>query len=97
MTISTVHLDKYSSLISLLPCFIVEKMSNQYIDRLPVEAKEQYLAKLNAVRMKQCPYQLPEGCWASDITTWPNLEYPDNYEYLIETPCKSLSHLYCSR
>ena len=33
VTISTVHLDKYSSLISLLPCFIVEKcLINTLID-----------------------------------------------------------------
>ena len=88
---------KLSSVISVLPCVLLEKMSNQYVEDLPVEANERYLAKLNAVGMKAWPYQLPEGCWSNDMTTWPNLEYPDIYEYLIETPGKSLSYMYCSR
>ena len=65
-------------------------MSYQYFDELPGEAKERYLEKLNAVKLKECPYRLPAGCWSSDLATWPNLEYPDIYEYLVETPGKTL-------
>lgn len=37
--------------------------------------------------MKQvCPYQLPGDAWVDDPTKWPSLEWPEVYDYLINTP-----------
>ena len=61
-------------------------MSYQYFHELPGEAKAKYLVKFNSINLKECLYDFPKGCWSSDLGTWPNLEYPYIYEYVIDTP-----------
>ncbi|KAG1672978.1 AMMECR1-like protein [Nymphon striatum] len=68
-----------------------DKITYQYFGELPAGTKETYLEKLRVADLKECPYQLPEGCWSGNIATWPNAEYPDIYEYLVETA--GLAHI----
>ncbi|CAL4250689.1 unnamed protein product, partial [Meganyctiphanes norvegica] len=32
------------------------------------------------------PISSSRSSWSIDLETWPNLEYPDIYDYLVETP-----------
>ena len=50
------------------------------------KAKERYAAKLATIEMDCCPYQLPADAWVNDPTHWPPLEWPEVYQYLIDTP-----------
>ena len=61
-------------------------MAYQYSEQLNIVSKDRYKEKLAIANLEQCPYQLPEGIWSSDVKTWPNVEYPDIYDYLINTP-----------
>lgn len=63
-------------------------MAYQYSEQLNIVSKDRYKEKLAIANLEQCPYQLPEGIWSSDVKTWPNVEYPDIYDYLINTPGK---------
>lgn len=60
------------------------------MDGLPSEAKVRYKEKLTLVGMNDCPYRLPADVWVDDPTQWPDLEYPDLYHYLIDSPGKKL-------
>ena len=43
--------------------------------------------KLELCGLKQiCPYQLPGDAWIDNHTKWPSLEWPEVYDYLINTP-----------
>ena len=64
-------------------------MSYEYFDSLSDEARRRYLEKLELVELSQCPYQLPADVWVDNPKLWPNIEYPDIYEYLINTPGES--------
>ncbi|XP_053391418.1 uncharacterized protein LOC128554195 [Mercenaria mercenaria] len=61
-------------------------MSYDYYDKLNDEQKVRYKAKIGAAGLDQCPYRLPGDCWVNNPARWPKLEYPDVYEYLINTP-----------
>lgn len=62
-------------------------MSSYNTDSLPPEAKERYKKKLELCGLGQkCPYQLPADAWNDDPTKWPSLEWPEVYDYLINTP-----------
>ena len=63
-------------------------MAYQYIEQLPSEARIRYGEKITVAKLNICPYQLPEGLWCDDPTLWPMVEYPDIYDYLINTPGK---------
>ena len=63
-------------------------MAYQYSEQLNKVAKDRYKEKLAIANLEQCPFQLPEGIWSSDVKTWPNVEYLDIYDYLINTPGK---------
>ena len=58
-------------------------MSYEYVDELSVESRKIYFEKLQVANLKECPYRLPESSWSSDLMEWPELHYPDLYEYLI--------------
>ncbi|XP_034046938.1 uncharacterized protein LOC117528417 isoform X2 [Thalassophryne amazonica] len=61
-------------------------MACSYVDGLDKDARQQYLAKLEAARLELCPYTQPEGVWKDDPKTWPKVEYGDIYSYLINSP-----------
>ena len=35
--------------------------------------------------MEECPYTIAAEFWENNPTQWPDLEYPEVYQYLIET------------
>ena len=41
--------------------------------------------KLGTVKLKKCPYGLPADVWKDNPALWPELEYPEVYDYLINT------------
>ena len=65
-------------------------MSYDYHYNLGNDAKVRYEQKLALVGLDQCPYKLPSDVWVEDPTKWPELEYPDLYNYLVNTPGKCL-------
>lgn len=48
--------------------------------------KKPYEAKLEAMQQKEWPYCLPAEIGIDDLSKWPNIEYPDIKDYLINTP-----------
>ena len=48
-------------------------MAYQYSEQLNKVAKDRYKEKLAIANLEQCPYQLPEGIWLSDVTPWPKV------------------------
>lgn len=61
-------------------------MASYNIDDIGGEAKVRYWQKLKLINIDCCPYQLPADSWLDDPTKWPQLEYPEVYDYLISTP-----------
>lgn len=66
-------------------------MASGYYKALPAVAQQRYREKLRLVGDIEDPYLLWEGCNYSrccevDWYNWPEVEYPDIYNYLIETP-----------
>ena len=41
---------------------------------------------METVKLKECPYRLPVDTWKDNPTLWPELEYPEVHDYLINTP-----------
>ena len=39
---------------------------------------------MEIVRLKECPYRLPADVWKDDPAPWPELEFPEVYDYLID-------------
>lgn len=61
---------------------------SDYALNLPVEARTRYEAKLFynfGQNILPDPYLLKSG-WSDDPTLWPDVDYPDIYTYLIESP-----------
>lgn len=55
--------------------------------QLDYEAKKRYYSKLEVDDEKfPDPYTIKEDKWTDDAKKWPNLEYGDIYNYLIDTP-----------
>ena len=48
-------------------------MAYQYSEQLNIVSKDRYKKKLAIANLEQCPNQLPEGIWSSDVKTWPNV------------------------
>ena len=63
-----------------------KRMSYAYFENLDVESKKRYREKLSVANLTECPYKLPAGLWINDPTKWPEIEYGDIYDYLINTP-----------
>ena len=61
-------------------------MSSSYEDNLDVVAKARYRAKLKSIGMEICPYKVADSSFIDDPTNWPNLQYGDIYNYLINSP-----------
>ena len=59
---------------------------SDYQSSLDYEAKKRYKEKL-VLQFEELtdPYALPETAWSDDITKWPNVEFGDIYNYLIDS------------
>ena len=63
-----------------------DAMAYRYLEGLSLDSKERYKTKLQISKLIESPYIVPEGAWSSDLTKWPNVDYPDIYDYLINSP-----------
>ena len=63
-------------------------MSFNYLENLPIHAQNRYKCKLKSVALDTCPYKLPSDSFVNDPTQWPEIQYPDIYHYLIDSPGK---------
>ena len=61
-------------------------MATYNIEDIGGEAKARYYKQLKDVDLDCCPYQIASHSWKNNPTKWPDLEFPDTYVYLIETP-----------
>ena len=52
-------------------------MAYNYQETLKEVDKECYNEKLKVAQLSQCPYKLAEGAWYTDVTAWPDVEFPD--------------------
>ena len=64
-------------------------MNPDYFSSLTADSKARYRQKLDLVELTDCPYCLPADIWCDNPVHWPEIEYPDIYNYLINTPGKS--------
>ena len=61
-------------------------MESDYQSSLDYEAKKRYKVKLVLESEElEDPYALSEEAWNDDITKWPNVEFGDIYNYLIDS------------
>ena len=63
-------------------------MSYEYVDTLNDESRTRYLKKIGNCqtwKFQECPYTLTADTWKDNPTLWPELEYPEVYDYLINT------------
>ena len=61
-------------------------MSYGYNKTLDSVSYGRYWQKLKTLGLDECPYDLPADSWKNDPTKWPEVQYPDIYSYLIDTP-----------
>ena len=61
-------------------------MSYEYFENLDANAKTRYRKKLEVSNLSECPYKLASTLWKDDTSIWPNIQYGDIYDYLINTP-----------
>ena len=61
-------------------------MSYSYLINLSGKTLERYMLKLRAVGLEDCPYKLPADKWTDDPTKWPDVQFGDVFNYLIDTP-----------
>ena len=61
-------------------------MSYEYFNTLNDESRTRYLKRLEFAKLKEYPYRFPADTWKDNPTLWPELEYPEIYDYLINTP-----------
>ena len=57
-----------------------------YCQELSKEAKRRYNENLDMLHLKANPYTFSREEWSSDISLWPEVEYLNIYNYLINTP-----------
>ena len=63
-------------------------MNADYFSSLRADSKARYRPKLDLVELTDCPDCLPADIWCDNPAQWPEIEYPDIYDYLINTPGK---------
>ena len=68
-------------------------MAVAYVDALSDEAKARYQGKLSAIGIDLCPFSINNGAWLNDPSEWPNIQYGDVYNYLIESPSEYTQYL----
>ncbi|XP_063963770.1 uncharacterized protein LOC129270480 [Lytechinus pictus] len=63
-------------------------MAYDYSDGLPGDSLRRYNQKLAVIGLdsSNCPYKHPADSWRNDPSDWPDVEYPDVYNYLVHTP-----------
>ena len=63
------------------------KKTSKYFDELVASDKTHYVKKLtlNNDKILPDPYSISEG-WSTETANFPDVTYPDIYNYLIETP-----------
>ena len=66
-------------------------MAYNYAENLDCVARERYDRKIAGVGLEACPYKLHAGSWENDATAWPEVQFPDIYGYLIDTPGQFVS------
>lgn len=57
-----------------------------YWKNLEINAQTRYQQKLNIIGLSECPYDFPADSWINNPTEWPEIQWPDVYSYLVETP-----------
>ena len=62
---------------------MVESVFYQQLDH---SGKERYKIKMRMIGLQQDPYLLPRSDWSDKRDLWPNVEFPDIYVYLINSP-----------
>ena len=63
-------------------------MNADCFSSLKGDSKSTYRQKLDLVGLKDCPYCLSTDVWCDNLVKWPEIEYPDISDYLINTPSK---------
>ena len=66
----------------------VVNMNADYFPPPKAVSKPRHRQKSDLVGLRECPYRLPADTWCDNPVQWPEIEYPDNYNYLINTPSK---------
>ena len=61
-------------------------LSYNYYEQLSGKDKARYDEKLMKMGIAQCPYKIRANAWIADPTKWPQLQYADLFNYLIESP-----------
>ena len=61
-------------------------MAKYNIEDIDGKAKTRYYKKLKDIDLDSCPYQICSDAWKNGPTKWPDIEFPNVYVYLIETP-----------
>lgn len=68
-----------------------------YIENLQKDdpvAFSRYKTKLSVLGIDDCPYNMPADLWMNNPTKWPDVQWPDVYHYLIETPGRVFSQTF---
>jgi hypothetical protein len=58
----------------------------EYLQQDDPVAFSRYNTKLSVLGLDVCPYNMPADLWINDPTKWPDVQWPDVYHYLTETP-----------
>ena len=61
-------------------------MNADYFPSLNADSNPRYRQKLDLVGLNDYPYCHPADIWCVNPVQWPETEYPDIYDYLINTP-----------
>ena len=64
-------------------------MNGDYFSLLKAGSKPRYRQKLDLVGLRYCPYRLPADIWSDNPVQWPEIKYPDIYDYVINIHGKS--------
>ena len=63
-----------------------QQLASSYFSSLNYTAKKHYLEKLKKGGcILEDPFSIDNGQWSEDLSQWPELEFGDIYEYLIDT------------
>ena len=66
----------------------MDSQQTSYANSLPSADQFRYLEKLKLIGNVGCPFTLESGLWANNPNEWPQVDYGDIWNYLIESPGK---------